>query len=195
MPNWKKVIVSGSDATLNSLLVTNAVTASIFSGSQFTGSFYGTASWSQNTITASVVSLQNVLNYDRALTNHNNFQGSQSGVGISSGNNINAFGQQAAYSASGNHINAFGFQAASGSTGNDVIAIGRQAAFGNTQQANIAIGIQSAQYNSGIGVIAIGVNALSPLSTVGNSKNFAIAIGYLAAGNTNTINNIVAIGI
>jgi len=33
MPSWKKVIVSGSDATLNSLYVTNAVTASFFTGS------------------------------------------------------------------------------------------------------------------------------------------------------------------
>ena len=30
MPNWKKLIVSGSDASLNSLNVTNAVTASAF---------------------------------------------------------------------------------------------------------------------------------------------------------------------
>ena len=39
MPNWKKVIVSGSDANLNSLNVTNAVTASSFvgDGSQLTG--------------------------------------------------------------------------------------------------------------------------------------------------------------
>ncbi len=52
MPNWKKLITSGSDATLNSLFVTNAVTASRFSGS-FTGSLFGTASWAQNSITAS----------------------------------------------------------------------------------------------------------------------------------------------
>lgn len=32
MPNWKKLIVSGSDATLNSLNVTNAITASYFTG-------------------------------------------------------------------------------------------------------------------------------------------------------------------
>jgi len=37
MPNWKKIIVSGSDASLNSIKVTNAVTASEFTGS-FTGS-------------------------------------------------------------------------------------------------------------------------------------------------------------
>ena len=32
MPNWKKLIVSGSDANLKSLIVNNAVTASAFSG-------------------------------------------------------------------------------------------------------------------------------------------------------------------
>jgi hypothetical protein len=55
MPNWKKVLVSGSDASLNSLYVTNAVTASIFSGS-FTGSLFGTASYAtsaSNALTAS----------------------------------------------------------------------------------------------------------------------------------------------
>lgn len=35
MPSWKKVIVSGSDAALNSLYVTNSIT----------GSLYGTASY------------------------------------------------------------------------------------------------------------------------------------------------------
>ena len=37
MPNWKKLIVSGSDATLNSLNVTNAVTASAFRSTNGTG--------------------------------------------------------------------------------------------------------------------------------------------------------------
>ncbi len=44
MPNWKKVIVSGSDASLSNLIVDGAITASIISGSQFTGSFYGDGS-------------------------------------------------------------------------------------------------------------------------------------------------------
>lgn len=44
MPSWKKVVVSGSDATLNSLFVSTAVTASRFSGS-FTGSLFGTSSY------------------------------------------------------------------------------------------------------------------------------------------------------
>ena len=44
MPSWKKVILSGSDAALNNLNVTNSITASVISASQFTGSLFGTAS-------------------------------------------------------------------------------------------------------------------------------------------------------
>ena len=47
MPSWKKVIVSGSDALLNSLKVTLNVTASSFTGS-FTGSLLGTSSYTSN---------------------------------------------------------------------------------------------------------------------------------------------------
>jgi hypothetical protein len=43
MPNWKKLIVSGSDAALSSLTVTNEVTASSYTGS-FTGSYKGDGS-------------------------------------------------------------------------------------------------------------------------------------------------------
>ena len=43
MPNWKKIIVSGSDAALSSLIVTNEVTASPYTGS-FSGSFSGDGS-------------------------------------------------------------------------------------------------------------------------------------------------------
>ena len=45
MPNWKKLITSGSDAVLNSLYVTGSITGSRFSGS-FTGSLFGSASYS-----------------------------------------------------------------------------------------------------------------------------------------------------
>lgn len=43
MPNWKKLLVSGSDASLNSLTVVNGIT----------GSLFGTSSWANNAITAS----------------------------------------------------------------------------------------------------------------------------------------------
>ena len=42
MPNWKKVILSGSIASLNSLTVSNGIT----------GSLFGTASWAANATTA-----------------------------------------------------------------------------------------------------------------------------------------------
>ena len=51
MPSWKKVIVSGSDAFLNALTVTNGIT----------GSLHGTASWAQNAITSSFVTGSNVF--------------------------------------------------------------------------------------------------------------------------------------
>ncbi len=47
MPNWKKLIVSGSDAHLNSLSVTENVTAASLTGS-FTGSFVGDGSGIEN---------------------------------------------------------------------------------------------------------------------------------------------------
>ena len=53
MPSWKKIILSGSDAALNTLNVTNSITASVISASQFTGSLFGTSSWANNTISAS----------------------------------------------------------------------------------------------------------------------------------------------
>jgi hypothetical protein len=49
MPSWKKVIVSGSDANLNSLGVTTNITAPSFTGSLFgTSSFATTASFALN---------------------------------------------------------------------------------------------------------------------------------------------------
>jgi len=58
MPNWKKLIYSGSDAVLNT------VTASSFIGSH-TGSLFGTASY---TINASSASYVNTLNQNVLIT-------------------------------------------------------------------------------------------------------------------------------
>jgi len=44
MPNWKKVAVSGSAVSFSSLSVDTSITASVISGSQLTGSLFGTAS-------------------------------------------------------------------------------------------------------------------------------------------------------
>lgn len=67
MPNWKKVIVSGSDASLNSLFVLTSVTGSSFRGS-FTGSLFGTASWAQNFITSSVTSASYAFTASSAIS-------------------------------------------------------------------------------------------------------------------------------
>ena len=56
MPSWKKVIVSGSDASLNSINVATNVVAQSFTGSLFgTASFAVSASQAQNATTASYV--------------------------------------------------------------------------------------------------------------------------------------------
>lgn len=70
MPSWKKVITSGSDASVRSIFVANAVTASIFSGSRyigtsFTGSLLGTASFaatSSRAITSSFALTSSFIN-------------------------------------------------------------------------------------------------------------------------------------
>ena len=70
MPNWKKLIVSGSDASLNSLNVTTNVTAQSFTGS-FSGSF-----------TAPGATTQVVFNSGGTLAASSNFVFSGSNVGI-----------------------------------------------------------------------------------------------------------------
>ena len=70
MPSWKKVIVSGSDASVRTLFAANSVTSSIFSGSQyigtsFTGSLLGTASFaatSSRAITSSFALTSSFIN-------------------------------------------------------------------------------------------------------------------------------------
>ena len=65
MPNWKKVLVSGSDAALNSINVTTTIVAP-----SITGSLFGTASWANNAVTASFFSgsIANAVSASYALT-------------------------------------------------------------------------------------------------------------------------------
>lgn len=73
MPSWRKLIVSGSDSTLNSLKVTTYVSASSFSGN-FTGSFKGDGSQLTN-VTTTVEELSSVAQTFTSVTsstvNHN----------------------------------------------------------------------------------------------------------------------------
>jgi len=81
MPSWKKVILSGSDATLNSLYVTTNVTASSFTGS-FTGSFLGTSSFASQALSSSFASTSsyvNTLNQNAQMLNEQRLQ-AQAGI-------------------------------------------------------------------------------------------------------------------
>jgi hypothetical protein len=64
MPSWKKLLVSGSDATLNSLQVTTNVTAAAFSGS-FSGSFEGDGSG----LTNLTVEIAEIASFPQTFTN------------------------------------------------------------------------------------------------------------------------------
>jgi len=60
MPSWKKVIISGSSAALNSLTVSNGITGSLFGTSSFAVSSSRAVS-SSNALTASFVTSSNVF--------------------------------------------------------------------------------------------------------------------------------------
>jgi hypothetical protein len=70
MPNWKKVITSGSDASLNSLTVVNGITGSLFGTSSWavsssraiTASYALTSSYVLNAISASFASTASYVN-------------------------------------------------------------------------------------------------------------------------------------
>jgi hypothetical protein len=66
MPNWKKVIVSGSDASLNSLNVSNGIT----------GSLFGTSSYATSASFASTASYVNPLNQIVQITGSLGISGS-----------------------------------------------------------------------------------------------------------------------
>ena len=147
MPNWKKVIVSGSDAALNSLTITSGVT----------GSLLGTASFAVSSISASfalTASYVNPLRQDVILSGSLYITGS-SRIGVGTTNpaytidlpsgSIRSFtvaiGNDAAGSAvlstSGNYM----FVA--GNNNHDVILPGLFAARSGT---GYGVGIQATQY-------------------------------------------------
>ena len=57
MPSWKKVATSGSAASFSSLFVNTAITASVISGSEFTGSLFGTASYASYALNGGVTQI------------------------------------------------------------------------------------------------------------------------------------------
>ena len=75
--------------------------------------------------------LQYILDFNHALVNGNNFQGTAAGL-ASTGNNINAFGANAALNNSGSSLNALGNTAGNNNSGEKVNAFGASAGNGNT---------------------------------------------------------------
>ena len=119
-----------------------------------------------------ISSLQQVLDNNHDLTNNNNFQGTDAGLGAT-GTNINAFGSSAGKNQSGVRNNAFGTFALEDNTGDDVNGFGRLAA----------------SLNIGNHVNAFGNTALN-----NNSGNNANAFGD-RAGDGNTHNNVNLFGL
>jgi hypothetical protein len=72
MPNWKKLIVSGSDAALSSLTVTNEVTASSYTGS-FSGSFKGDGSELTGISISQATTIEDVFTSQTSITVEHNF--------------------------------------------------------------------------------------------------------------------------
>ena len=77
----------------------------------------------QNAIPATNISLQQVLNYNNGLTNGNNFQGTNSGLG-NSGTEVLGFGSLSVYNNTGSYINALGNSVAYSNTGSNINAFG-----------------------------------------------------------------------
>lgn len=117
--------------------------------------------------------------------------GSDGGAGqIDQGNNAIAIGSYAGYNTQGISSVALGNNAGKTSQGTESVAIGNSA--GETSQGaySVAVGGGSAGMQQSIGSVAIGYGAgqndvSAPLG------DYAIAIGYLAAGGTGTDRSIV----
>ena len=117
MPSWKKVIISGSDAALNSLTVTNGITGSLFG----TASFSTSASYAASTSQAVTASYINPLTQNVQLTGSlfvtsstatlGQFAGNQNGfVEFSVRNNstgVSASGDIAVYANDGTALNNY----------------------------------------------------------------------------------------
>lgn len=187
MPSWKKVIVSGSDASLNSINVATNVVAQSFTGSLFgTASFAVSASQAQNATTASYV-----LNAVSA-----SFATSASFVTAS--NVFGPFGSNsvisASYAVSASHIiggvDPFPYTGSAKITGS-LIVTGSVAA--TTVQSNIFTNSQTITdtiyINSGSNALIVGPTELSGSVTVGSGSNL-----YITDFSTPNLQQVTSIG-
>lgn len=176
MPNWKKVLVSGSDAALNSLTVTANVVAQ-----SFTGSLLGTASWARNAITSSfpITVTGNTL---RSVS-------PAGGVGASTDNSIflgTSAGNNAAFANSSNFLgNSAGLDATNADNSN---FLGTSAGLVATYAYNsnfIGTGAGLAATNANDSNF-LGGNAGDGATNANNSNFLGFSAGYQASNSNNS---------
>lgn len=143
-----------------------------------------------------IQNLQQVLNQGTILTNGVNFQGSDAAAG-NTGQQINAFGENAGFNNSGSDCNFMGVSAGESNTKDYVNAFGPDAANGNSGQGVVnALGQSAAQGNSGDAVNAMGasaagansgdnVNAFGSAAGISNNKNCVNLFGPTASADDN----------
>jgi hypothetical protein len=193
MPSWKKVITSGSDATLNSIFVTTSVTASAFSASAgFTGSVLGTASY----VTGSVHTSANpALSASYALTasyalnavaggltgagttnRHAKFTGATS-IGDSliydDGTNVQITGSSITVSGSSTVFRVTGSVNSLGGFTGSISASSLQGAITNAQLANSSVTVGSTAIS--LGTSATTIAGIISLTTTGVTASFISA--------------------
>jgi hypothetical protein len=166
MPNWKKVIVSGSNATLNHITASGNISAS------------GT--------------LQGINFYASTATTR---VGASAGYN-NTGNTQTAIGYQAGHSNEGNYQIAIGYQAGDANTGNYQTAIGYQAGKGNSGDNLVAIGYAAGYPNTldNQFIVKHSLASATPLIQ-GNFQSGSIGIGLaLPQANLHVSGNIWASG-
>ena len=118
--------------------------------------------------------LQQVLDFDHALIDAKNYQGNFAGLN-NTGNNVNAFGDNAANGNTANNINALGSSSAQGNIERNINAFGFQAALSNIGRNVNALGNGAATSNGGYNINALGQSSLES-----NSGSAVNALGFEA---------------
>ena len=123
MANWRKFVLSGSDAEIATLSVDNSITGSIFSGSQFSGSFSGSFQGDGSLLTGIPTGPQGGQGVQGPTGADSNVQGGQGIQGIQGiqgniGPASNVQGGQGIQGPTGADSNVQGGQGVQGPTGN-----------------------------------------------------------------------------
>lgn len=202
MPNWKRVIVSGSDASLTSLFVLTSVTGSSFIGS-FTGSLFGTASWATNFLTSSVTSASYAFTASSAVSAFTASSAISSSLSISSSYAYTASSAVSAFTASSAVSASYVLNAVSASyafTASSAVSSSRSVtasfAFTASSADNFLVRqtlTASAALISGSGtqrLTVVGSGSAQPLFTVLGSQGELFSITDSLSGSLFSVNDI-----